>query len=207
VNSLADDNPQQPNNAGNQRIPQQNPQYSQQHGNSQQQAYGQQPIYNQPPQQYNPQQQQYPPQQAANSQPQQYNQQAVGKVGAASGPTGLPVKKKKAEPREYLEPHANFKDDFITHHLKYELSLCRYVTAKRIKRRQILEHITLQKDWGNIGGKDINILAYFETANSAWMQRTFLDIWEDAHNDFFNKDVEEKVVRRKVAEQYMFELY
>lgn len=39
------------------------------------------------------------------------------------------------------------------------------------------------------------------------MQRTFLDIWEDAHNDFFNKDVEEKVVRRKVAEQYMFELY
>jgi len=39
------------------------------------------------------------------------------------------------------------------------------------------------------------------------MQRTFLDIWEVAHDEFFNQNVEEKAVRRKVAEQYMYELY
>jgi hypothetical protein len=31
------------------------------------------------------------------------------------------------------------------------------------------------------------------------MQRTFLDIWEIAHDEFFNQEVEEKLVRRKVA--------
>lgn len=98
MNSLTDDNPQQQNNAGNQRIPQQNPQYSQQYGNSQQQVYGQQPIYNQPPQQYNPQQQQYPSQPEAYYQPQN-NQQTLAKVGGAPGPGVAPIKKKKTEPR------------------------------------------------------------------------------------------------------------
>jgi hypothetical protein len=31
------------------------------------------------------------------------------------------------------------------------------------------------------------------------MQRTFLDIWEIAHDEFFNQEVEEKLVRRKLA--------
>ena len=55
VNKLGDENPQQPNTSGNQRNPQQNPQYSQSNGNPQQQAYGQQPAYTQPTQQYYPQ--------------------------------------------------------------------------------------------------------------------------------------------------------
>ena len=138
--------------------------------------------------------------------PQKTSAVAPGNPSIAQSGAG-PLKRRVVEPRQLLEPEAKFDEDFLTHHLKHQLSLSRYVNKQRIKRRQILEHITLQKDWGNIGGKDINILAYFETANSAWMQRTFLDIWEDAHNDFFNKDVEEKVVRRKVSEQYMFELY
>jgi hypothetical protein len=69
------------------------------------------------------------------------------------------------------------KDDFVTHHLKYELTLSKFSSKSRIKRRQILEHIILQNSWGNIGGKGINTMAYFESAQSAWMQRTFLDIW------------------------------
>lgn len=119
VNNLGDENPQAANNSGNQRNPQQNPQYSQQYGN--------------------------PSQPLVNNQP-QYSQQGGAKVGANPGPTGVaPIKKKRTDPREYLEPQANVKDDFLTHHLKYELSLSRYVTKKRIKRRQILEHIILQK--------------------------------------------------------------
>lgn len=82
------------------------------------------------------------------------------------------------------------KDDFVTHHLKYELSLSKFSSKSRIKRRQILEHIILQNYWGNIGGKGINSMAYFESAQSAWMQRTFLDIWEVAHDEFFNQGVE-----------------
>ena len=99
------------------------------------------------------------------------------------------------------------RDDFLTHHLKYELTLSKHVTKSRIKRRQALEHVILQQYWGNIGGKGINTNSYFESAQSAWMQRTFLDIWEIAHDEFFNQGVEEKLVRRKVAEQYMFEIY
>jgi hypothetical protein len=52
-------------------------------------------------------------------------------------------------------------DDFITHHLKYELTLCKYTSASRIQKRQIVEHIMLQNYWGNIGGKGVNIMAYF----------------------------------------------
>lgn len=110
-------------------------------------------------------------------------------------------------PREKLENKANLNDDFLTHHLKYELSLSNLVTTKRIQRRQILEHIILQNYWGNVGGKGVNIMAYFETAQSSWMQRTFLEIWEVAHDEFFNQHVEEKLVRKKIAEQYMYELY
>lgn len=75
------------------------------------------------------------------------------------------AKKKKAQaPREVLETHAVMDDDFITHHLKYEQTLSKHSTASRIQKRQIMEHIILQNSWGNIGGKGINILAYFETA-------------------------------------------
>jgi hypothetical protein len=34
-----------------------------------------------------------------------------------------------------------------------------------------------------------------------------MDIWEIAHDDLFVKHLEAKVVRRKLAEQFMFELY
>jgi len=82
--------------------------------------------------------------------------------------------------------------------------MCKLTTKTRIKRRQVLEHILLQNYWGNVGGESFNAISYFESLQSAWMQRTILDIWEVAHNDFFNLEVEEKIVRRKVAEQYMF---
>lgn len=132
-------------------------------------------------------------------------QQAASKAGNNAV---LPVKKKKpVVPREKLENKANLNDDFLTHHLKYELSLSSLVTTKRIQKRQILEHIILQNYWGNVGGKGVNIMAYFETAQSAWMQRTFLEIWEVAHDEFFNQHVEEKAVRKKIAESYMYELY
>jgi len=39
----------------------------------------------------------------------------------------------------------------MTHHLKYELSLTKFVSKKRIIRRQILEHMILQSYWGNVG--------------------------------------------------------
>jgi len=35
-------------------------------------------------------------------------------------------------------------DDFVTHHLKHELSLTKYVNTKRIHRRQLAEHILIQ---------------------------------------------------------------
>lgn len=68
----------------------------------------------------------------------------------------------------------------------------------------------LQVYWGNYGGvKDLNIgfQSYQESLISAWIQRSFLDIWEVAHDDLFVKHLEEKIVRRKVSEQFMFELY
>lgn len=61
---------------------------------------------------------------------------------------------------------------------------------KRIRRRQLVEHLKLQLMWGNIGGiKDlgINFQIYEESLMSAWIQRTFTDIWEVAHDDLFVK--------------------
>ena len=81
---------------------------------------------------------------------------------------------------------------------------------KRIRRRQLLEHLYLQCFWNNFGGVPelkINFQGYQESILSTWLQRTFLDIWEIAHDDLFVKGVEAKIVRRKVAEQYMFELF
>jgi hypothetical protein len=60
--------------------------------------------------------------------------------------------KKKREPREVLAYSVDFSDDFLNHHLKYELSMSKLTSKSRIKRRQILEHILLQKYWGNVGG-------------------------------------------------------
>lgn len=60
-----------------------------------------------------------------------------------------------------MEAQLNMNDDFLTHHLKYELSLTKHVSKSRILRRQILEHIMLQNYWGNCGAPGINIMAYF----------------------------------------------
>ena len=46
-----------------------------------------------------------------------------------------------------------------------------------------------------------------ESMLSAWIQRTFIDIWEPAHEEIFVKHEDVKLVRRKVAEQFLFELY
>jgi hypothetical protein len=53
----------------------------------------------------------------------------------------------------------------------------------------------------------IALEAYQESVLTSWFQRTFLNIWEVAHEDLFVKHLDAKVVRRKVGEQFMFELY
>jgi hypothetical protein len=82
-----------------------------------------------------------------------------------------------------LEYKANLDDDFITHHLKHELSLTKFVSTQRIHRRQIAEHILLIPKWNNANliYNDLRIESFYETFVYAWIQRTFLDIWEGAH--------------------------
>ena len=53
----------------------------------------------------------------------------------------------------------------------------------------------------------INYHTFQESLISAWIQRTFLDIWHQSHEELFVKSEDLKVIRRKVAEQFMFELY
>jgi hypothetical protein len=87
--------------------------------------------------------------------------------------------------------------------------MTKLTSMKRIRRRQLLEHLELQMYWGNIGGIkefDINIQSYNESLISSWIQRTFLDIMKIAHKDLFVDHMDHKLVRRKVAEQFMFEL-
>jgi hypothetical protein len=114
------------------------------------------------------------------------------------------------EPREFLEGSANYREDFLTHHLKYELTLTKLTSMKRIQKRQIVEHLYLQSLWGNIGGNavlQVNCQSLQESMLSAWIQRTFMDIWEHAHHNLFTEHEDVKLVRRKVAEQFMFELF
>ena len=52
---------------------------------------------------------------------------------------------------------------------------------KRIRRRQILEHLYLKAFWKIVAQPqelEIALDAYKESLVSAWIQRTFLDIWE-----------------------------
>ena len=108
-----------------------------------------------------------------------------GKVGQGRPKSGQKVK--ALPPREIMEPKVNYLDDFVAHHLRYELSLTQLVSEKRITRRQIMEHLMLQNYWGNIGASEVNTMPYFESVEAAWMQRTILEIWENAHHDFFEK--------------------
>ena len=41
----------------------------------------------------------------------------------------------------------------------------------------------------------------------SFLQRNFLEIWETGHEELFVQHLPEKDVRRKIAEQYMFEIY
>ena len=73
-----------------------------------------------------------------------------------------------------------------------------------------MEHLWLQTIWGNIGGLNelnVNCQAYQESLLSSWIQRTFADLWEQGHNNLFLEKDDFKAVKRKVAEQFMFELY
>lgn len=52
---------------------------------------------------------------------------------------------------------------------------------KRIKRRQLLEHLHLKAFWNTMRQTydiDLGLDALRESLVSAWIQRTFLDIWE-----------------------------
>ncbi len=51
-----------------------------------------------------------------------------------------------------MEYKADLNEDFLTHHLKYELSLVPFASTRRIRARQIAEHIMLQPLLGNITG-------------------------------------------------------
>ena len=81
---------------------------------------------------------------------------------------------------------------------------------RKIRRRQIFEHLKLQIYWidyAKLKGLEIKDASNADSLNSAWIQRSFLDIWNKAHDDIFVKEEDVKLVRRKVAEQFMFELY
>ena len=62
-----------------------------------------------------------------------------------------PQKSKPKQSREIMDRRLNKKDDFLTHHLKYELSLTKLVNTQRIARRQLVEHFYLQDQWNNVG--------------------------------------------------------
>lgn len=119
----------------------------------QQNSYPQPQYY----QQQAPQANVPPAHQAYQQEPQQIKVQSQGVNPQSVAPT---KKKRSQEPREILEKHVNVRDDYFSHHLKYELTLCKFSSASRIQKRQILEHFNLQKFWGNLGGKGINIMAY-----------------------------------------------
>jgi hypothetical protein len=100
-------------------------------------------------------------------------------------------------------------EDFLAHHLRYELTMTKLTSMRRIRRRQLLEHLELQVYWGQIGAIkefEMNIESYNKSLMSSWIQRTFLDIMDIAHKDMFVDHLDHKSVRRKVAEQFMFEL-
>lgn len=105
-------------------------------------------------------------------------------------------------PRENIEINLNLDDNFLEHHLKHELFLSTATSMRSIRRRQLFEHLWLQTFWGNYGGVkelNINFAAYQESLASAWIQTTFLDIWESTQEDFVVKQNELEFVRKTVS--------
>jgi hypothetical protein len=88
--------------------------------------------------------------------------------------------------------------------------LSQLTSQQRIRRRQIIEHLWIQRKGKNI--REYNFFksseqAFLESLMYAWNQRTFIDIWKQTHENFFVKEESIKVIKKKIAEQYIFELY
>lgn len=94
-----------------------------------------------------------------------------------------------------MEIIAKEHEDFLMHHLRCELSLSKLTSTNSIRKRQILEHFTLQELWGS-GYKASTIR---EFSIKAWMQRTMLDIFEIAHREFFVENKSYDAVRKKIV--------
>ena len=105
---------------------------------------------------------QQPPPNYGQQPPPNYGQPSQQQKGNIANP-GEVAAKKHLLPRENLDNKINYQDDFLSHHLRYELSLTKLTSMKRIRRRQIFEHLWLQIYWGNMGGVkelDINFQGY-----------------------------------------------
>lgn len=74
-------------------------------------------------------------------------------------------------------------DNFLTHHLKGEMHMCKYARADYIKKRQILEHQRYEEVLAR--GCSAKQSHLNEFAIKSHYQRVMLDIFETADKEFF----------------------